>query len=49
MWRIRAESVPKMWRIRAATSPYPMILLACGTFCFARVFTGEFNNFMKLG
>jgi len=38
-----------MWRIRSATSPYPMILQACGAFCFARVFTDEFNNFMKLG
>ena len=42
------EYVPNMWHIRAATLPYPISLMACKTFCFERIFTGEFNEFLKL-
>ena len=44
LWRIRAESVPKMWQIRQPASPYPTVLKRPSLIQFVPYFTLEITK-----
>jgi hypothetical protein len=44
VWRIRAESVPKMWQIRQPASPYPTVLKRPSLIQFVPYFTLEITK-----
>jgi hypothetical protein len=44
LWRIRAESVPKMWQIRQPVSLYPTVLKRSSLIQLAPYFTHEITK-----